>query len=156
MQEVRRQHTPRLQVTHCLSCSCSSAKRQQAGAHSRSKKTTLWCRRVTHVLSHILPLLLLVQKDNKLAQNTLWCKKTTLWCWKINTGFKSYTAASPASHQDRMRRAKKVSGRTRLIDILYIRSHPGMSTLDRMYISHSHVFFISIKSTNLHLSLCMF
>ena len=69
--------------------------------------------------------------------------------------FNSYTA-SPASHQDRMRRAKKVSGRTRLIDILYTRSHPGMSTLDTMYINYSHVFFISIKSTNWHLSLCMF
>ena len=44
-----------------------------------------------------------------------------------------------------MRGAKKVSGRTRLIDILYTRSHPGMSTLDTMYINHSHVFFIFIK-----------
>ena len=69
--------------------------------------------------------------------------------------FNSYTA-SPASHQDRMRRAKKVSGRTRLIDILYTQSHPDMSTLDTMYINYLHVFLIFIKSTNLHLSLCMF
>ena len=69
--------------------------------------------------------------------------------------FNSYTA-SPASHQDRMRRAKKVSGRTRLIDILYTQSHPDMSTLDTMYINYSHAFFISIKSTKLYPLLCMF
>ena len=88
------------------------------------------------------------------AEHTLVHEDNTL-VWEGKHMFKSYIAASSASHQDRMRRAKKVSGRTRLIDILYIRSHPGMCTLDRMYISHSHVFFISIKSTNLHLSLCM-
>ena len=92
--------TQRHSMVFCF-CMCFDAAHIQFGRisamqhwNSRSRRdppVSLICntggKKTTHSspASHTLPLLLLVQKDNKLAHNTLWCKTTTLWCRKVNT-----------------------------------------------------------------------